>query len=62
LTQQDLEQMLDDKKILYDSLNLKKKSEDNVFAFVEISDSESFQQLLNNGLKIDGKKIRAYVS
>ena len=54
--------MLDDKKILYDSLNLKKKSEDNVFAFVEISDSESFNQLLNNGLKIDGKKIRAYVS
>jgi hypothetical protein len=53
---------LDEKKILYDSLNLKKKSEDNVFAFVEISDSESFKQLLSNGLKIDGKKIRVYVA
>jgi hypothetical protein len=62
LTQEDLEQILDEKKILYDSLNLKKKSEDNVFAFVEISDSESFKQLLSNGLKIDGKKIRVYVA
>ena len=38
MEEQDLHYLLDEMKIQYDSARLKKKSEGNVFAFVQISD------------------------
>lgn len=39
---------------------MKRKSEDNIFAFISIKDPYSIRRLVKGGLNIQGKKLRVF--
>lgn len=39
---------------------MKRKSEDNIFAFISVRDPTSIRQLVKGGLYIQGKKLRVF--
>lgn len=47
--------------IVYDDIRLKRKSEDNIFAFISIRDPYSIRRLVKGGLNIQGKNLESLI-
>lgn len=46
--------------IVYDDVRMRRKSEDNIFAFISVRDQSSIRQLLKGGIIVQGKKLRVF--
>ncbi len=60
--QADLEDELREMKVDFDNIRLRRKGEDNIFAFMTVKDPTSLRFLLKNGMTVHGKKIRVYMN
>ena len=48
--------------IEFSNLRVIKKSEDNIFAFLEVTNSEAARHLIKKGLYINGKSVKVNLS